>query len=98
MNMTNAPPATIPKKLYLLLTTLFPNGGRYFALTAKTYVNKTVSERKNRKRASWLTLKHCMKNIEKYTTQTVTWDAFNHADHTHQSTEPAPMPRLVAAR
>jgi hypothetical protein len=51
MNITKAPPAKIPMKLYLLLTTLFPNGKRNLALTAKT-CGKRVGRRKNRDKAT----------------------------------------------
>src|SRR6266567_8872328 len=65
-NMTRAPPATIPMKLYLLLTMFFPNGKRTFALTAKTYARCLGGCQTDAKKLP-PTLKHWVKKIDKYT-------------------------------
>jgi len=53
-------------KLYLLLTTFFPNGKRAFALTAKTYGTGLGGYQTDAKNLP-LTLKHWVKKIDRYT-------------------------------
>ena len=56
----------IPMKLYLLLTMLFPNGRRTFALTAKTYATQ-LGGCQTDARNLLLTLKHWVKKMDRYT-------------------------------